>query len=369
MPKWLGKLGTILFFVVLCLLILTITGCGSSSAESQGSQEAPAASESTESDAAADESASDAASGTASESTASAALPALQVAGTQLVDDTGAPVQLRGISTHGLAWFPQYVNSVLFRELHEDWGANVVRLALYTQEYGGWCEGGERQGLWQLLEDGIDYATDAGMYVIVDWHILSDGDPNTNLGDAKVFFEDVSKAYADRTNVLYEICNEPNGATTWADVKRYAEAIIPLIRKNDPDAVVIVGTPTWSQDVDVAAGDPLDFDNVMYSLHFYAASHGADIRAKAQSALDAGLPLFVSEFGICDASGNGAIDEAAAQEWMDFLNAHGVSYVMWSLSNKDESSAALLPSCDKVFGFEDADLSQAGTWLRTQLAS
>ena len=168
--------------------------------------------------------------------------------------------------------------------------------------------------------------------------------------------------------MLYEICNEPNGGTSWADVKAYAERIIPVIRENSPDAVVIVGTPTWSQDVDAAAANPLAFDNIMYALHFYAATHKDDLRAKAAAALDAGLPLFVTEFGICDASGNGAIDEEQADAWIAFLDERGVSYVMWNLSNKAESSAAFKPTCSKASGFEDADLSQSGAWLKRTLS-
>ncbi|MBO7702304.1 MAG: glycoside hydrolase family 5 protein [Eggerthellaceae bacterium] len=293
---------------------------------------------------------------------------ALHVEGTRLVGKDGRAVQLRGASTHGLAWFPTYVNDALFGELRIDWGANVVRLALYTAESGGYCTDGDKAQLRKLVDDGVRYATDNGLYVIIDWHILSDNDPNMHADEAEAFFRDVSAAYADHGNVLYEICNEPNGGTSWADVKAYAERIIPVIRENSPDAVVIVGTPTWSQDVDAAAADPLAFDNVMYALHFYAATHKDDLRAKAAAALDAGLPLFVTEFGICDASGNGAIDEEQADAWIAFLDERGVSYVMWNLSNKAESSAAFKPTCSKVSGFDDADLSQSGAWLKRTLS-
>lgn len=288
--------------------------------------------------------------------------------GTRLVGEHGEAVQLKGASTHGLAWFPAYVNDALFGELHTEWGANVVRLAMYTAESGGYCADGDQAALRKLVDDGVRFATDNDLYVIVDWHMLSDNDPNMHADEAEAFFAEVSAAYADHDNVLYEICNEPNGGTTWASVKAYAERVIPVIRANDPDAIVIVGTPTWSQDVDAAAADPLAFDNVMYALHFYAATHKEDLRAKATAALDAGLPLFVSEFGICDASGNGAIDEVQADAWVSLLDERGVSYVMWNLSNKAESSAMFKATCDKISGFADDDLSQAGMWLRRTLA-
>lgn len=293
---------------------------------------------------------------------------ALQVIGTQLCDSNGNAVQLRGISTHGLAWFPDYVNAELFRELHDEWKANVVRLAMYTAEYGGYCSGGDQKKLKQLISDGVQYATDNDMYVIIDWHILSDGDPNTHKEDAKAFFTEMSEAYSGYDNVLYEICNEPNGGTSWSSIKSYAEEIIPVIRENDEDAVILVGTPNWSQYVDQAAADPITaYSNIMYTLHFYAATHTDGLRSTMAAAIDAGLPVFVSEYGICDASGNGAIDEKQANAWVELMDRYGVSYVAWNLSNKNETSAVFINSCGKLSGFTQEDLSSSGRWLYDML--
>lgn len=309
----------------------------------------------------------------ASELASSTAYPStagkLHVNGTQLVSEAGQAVQLRGVSTHGLAWFPQYVNQSFFNELHDEWGANVVRLAMYTAENGGYCTDGNQDGLMQLVDDGVNYATAADLYVIIDWHVLSDLNPLTKKDAALAFFDTVSAKYASRNNVIYEICNEPNGGTTWADVKTYAQEVIPVIRANDPDALVLVGTPNWSQDVDVAAADPLAFDNVMYTLHFYAATHKDDLRNKLQTAVSAGLPVFVSEFGICDASGNGQIDTDSANAWVQLMDSLDISYVCWNLSNKDEASALFASTCSKASGFEDADLSTEGVWLTGVLAN
>lgn len=293
---------------------------------------------------------------------------ALRVEGAQLVAEDGTPVQLRGVSTHGLAWFPQFVNEDCFRQLRDEWGASVVRLAMYTAESGGWCTDGDRDQLRALIDTGVQAATAADLYVIVDWHILSDNDPNTYRDDAVAFFDEMSARYAGQNNVLYEICNEPNGATTWQDVKDYAASVIPAIRANAADAVILVGTPTWSQRVDEAAADPITgFDNLMYTLHFYAATHKDDLRATLATAVEDGLPVFVSEFGICDASGNGRIDEGQADEWVALLDRLGISYVMWSLSNKDESASVVKSACDKTSGFGDDDLAEAGLWLRATL--
>lgn len=155
----------------------------------------------------------------------------LQVKGTALTDQDGNPVQLRGISTHGLAWFPGYVNEDCFRELREDWQANVIRLAMYTAENGGYCTDGDKDKLKKLVQDGVAYATENDMYVIIDWHVLSDQNPNTYIDESKNFFREMSALYADYNNVIYEICNEPNGGTGWQDIKTYAEAVIPVIRE------------------------------------------------------------------------------------------------------------------------------------------
>lgn len=291
---------------------------------------------------------------------------ALHVDGTQLVDEQGRPVQLKGISTHGLQWYPQYVNEDCFRELHEDWKANVIRLAMYTAE-GGYCEG-DKEYFKELIANGVEYATNQDMYVIIDWHILSDSNPNNHKEEAKAFFEETAQAYADHNNVLYEICNEPNGGTSWRDIKSYAEEIIPIIRTYDEDAVILVGTPTWSQNVDQAAADPITgYENIMYTLHFYAATHKESLQNTMTAAIDAGLPVFVSEYGICDASGNGGIDEASSAKWVSIMNAYGVSYVVWNLSNKNETSSILKSTCDKVSGFTEEDLSVCGKWVYKML--
>lgn len=287
----------------------------------------------------------------------------LHVEGTHLTDEDGNIVQLRGISTHGIAWFPDYVNYDSFQTLRDEFGANVVRLAMYTGENGGYCTGGDKDSLKKLVENGVDYATELDMYVIIDWHILSDNNPNTYKTEAIAFFEEMSKKYADNDHVIYEICNEPNGGTSWEEVKSYAEEVIPVIRRNHKDAVILVGTPAWSQDVDKAAADPIDSDNIMYVLHFYAATHKDDLRNKMTAAIDGGLPVFISEFSICDASGNGGLDYDSAKKWLDVINEYQIGYVGWNLSNKNESSAILKQSCNKTSGYTMDDLSDSGKWL------
>ncbi len=293
----------------------------------------------------------------------------LHVSGTQIVNVSGAPVRLQGLSTHGLAWYPQYVNKAAFQTLRDDWGANVVRLAMYTAEYNGYCTGdaANQKTLEDLVDQGVSYATDLNMYVIIDWHILSDGNPNTYKSQAKAFFSKMAKKYQGHTNVIYEICNEPNGGTSWDQIRTYANEVIPCITQYDSDALIICGTPTWDQDVDQVAANPVNSaykSNVVYALHFYVGTHRQDIRSKAARALNAGTPLFISECSITDASGNGGVDTNSGNEWLSFIKDSGLSFVEWSLSNKGESSAAIKTNCSATSGWTESQLTETGIWFR-----
>lgn len=289
---------------------------------------------------------------------------ALHVENGKLTDENGNTVQLYGMSTHGITWFPQYINYDSLRTLRDDWNTNCIRLAMYTAEYGGYCAGGDKEQLKQLVKDGVSYATELGMYVIVDWHILSDCDPNQNKDEAIAFFREMAEVFADNDNVLYEICNEPNGGTSWDSIKSYAEEVIPVIRAQKPDAVILVGTPTWSQEIDKAAASPLDDSNVMYTLHFYAGTHKDDLRNRLETCVQNGLPVFVSEFGMCDASGNGANDFVSTTKWLELLNKYQISFCCWNLANKDESSSVFKASSTALSDWTDDDFNESGRWIR-----
>lgn len=291
----------------------------------------------------------------------------LTLKGTDIVDKNGDKYQLKGVSTHGIAWFPEYVNQDAFQSLRDDMGANLIRIAMYSGENNGYCTGGDQKQLKELVKTGVDAATNLGMYVIIDWHVLGDQNPQTYKEEAKAFFEEMSSLYKDYDNVIYEICNEPNGGTSWNTIRSYAGKVIRTIRKYDKNAVILVGTPNWSQDVDVAAEKPLKgYKNIMYTLHFYAGTHGSWLRDKAQKALDKGLPLFISEFGISDASGNGNLNKTEGNAWIRFLNKNKISYVGWSLSNKAESSALIKSTVNKTTGWTNKDLTDWGRWLKSR---
>ena len=281
-----------------------------------------------------------------------------------LVDSHGNPVLLRGVSTHGINWFPQYVNMKLFDFLSQDWCCNLVRLAFYSKDYCETNDAGLRQEMEKTLMRGIDSAIAADQYVIVDWHVLEEKSPLVYMDEAKAFFTMVSEAYPDNPNIIYEICNEPNGETTWSDIRSYAEQVIPIIRQASPHALVIVGTPNYDRELTPALRNPLKFDNVMYSLHFYVSTHKNDLRAELDQAIEDGLPVFVTECGLSESSGDGAFDNESAVEWFSLLREKNVSYTVWSLSNKRETSALIRSTSEATTRLATEDLTPTGQWAR-----
>ena len=293
----------------------------------------------------------------------------LQVVNGKLCSESGEPVMLRGVSTNGLITAEEYINEPLFRELSEDRGVNLFRFAMYTYGVGivGYCTGGDKDRHKQDIVKGVELAKAQDMYALIDWHILSDGDPNLYLDEAKQFFAEMADRFRDYNNVLYEICNEPNGVD-WSSVKAYAEQVIPVIREKDPDSVIIVGNPDWSKDLYSVADDPLYYDNIMYTLHFYAASHGQNLRDMTEALSRDGLPIFVTEFGVTSSSGGFPRDLESADLWIDLLERENISYCMWSFSAAPEPCSALRTGLLKYSGFADEDYTATGRWLLDTLA-
>ncbi|MBN1797646.1 MAG: glycoside hydrolase family 5 protein [Spirochaetales bacterium] len=289
----------------------------------------------------------------------------LQVIGTQLCNERGEPVQLKGMSFMDIAWFGDYANPECFKWLRDDWGCTVIRAALYTVGDGRFRASDEEDDMIKAVQAAID----TGLYVIIDWHILYDGNPMEYKAEAISFFKDMAALYKDTPNVLYEICNEPNGdEVTWSGViKPYAEEVITEIRKIDQYNVILVGTPHWSQFVDVPAADPLDFDNIMYVNHFYTGTHGSDVRNRIDNALQAGLPVFISEWGATEAEQNTGtwVFPVETFTWLDFINERGLSWANWSITIRKEPSAALKHIAASEGGWDLGDLTESGLLVRS----
>jgi len=296
---------------------------------------------------------------------------ALSVVGTELVDSRGEPVQLKGMSTHGLQWFPPVPGHTIPR-LAFDWNISVIRPAMYVEDikdgayWGGYLA--QPEYMQARVIEAIDDALAVGIYVIVDWHIHNN--PENFTDQALAYFRDMATRYGQQPHIIYEICNEPENVE-WSTIKSYATEVIAEIRGIDPDNLIIVGTPNWSQYVDVAAADRLANDtNVMYALHFYAGAHREEHRQRAETALTLGLPLFVSEWGTSDYTGgtNNITDLVESQLWLDWIEARGLSYTNWNFSTKGETSAALVPGASMAGPWTDADLTESGRFVKAHLA-
>jgi len=242
-----------------------------------------------------------------------------------------------------------------------DWNASIIRAAMGAQNSGSYLE--DKEANKRRITTLVDAAIDSGLYVIVDWHSHH---AENNTAEAVDFFTDLARDYGDTPNLIYEIYNEPLDTTDWTTtVKPYAETLIAAIRKIDPDNLIIVGTPSWNQDVDIAADDPITGQsNILYGLHFYAASHKDELRTKAEYAIDKGLPLILSEWGSVTYSGDGKFDEASTLQWMDFAKKHGLSHLNWAVSDKDETASMLRPGAASDGGWDTKALTPSGQLVR-----
>jgi len=292
----------------------------------------------------------------------------LAVEGTSLVDRHGQPVQLRGVSSHGITWYPRYGEGPALATVRQA-GANVFRIAMYTDGPGSYQDQPEQS--LAATTAAADRALAADLYAIIDWHTFGEKDPNVHLDQAVDFFDRVSAAYRDQPGVIYEICNEPNGGTTWDDITRYANQIIPVIRANSPDTVILVGTPSYSTGLAEAAAGPLDFPNIMYVYHFYADLSSGEYAGDISRALAKGVPVFVSEWGIGnDHSPDQKTVEHLLDEsrtFLDFLDTKSISWVSWSLSNKNEGSSLLRPDSESPNGWADKELTPYGQFVFARL--
>ena len=285
----------------------------------------------------------------------------LQVRGAQLCDQQGNPVVLRGVS---LGWhniWPRFYNKKAVRTLHRDWNATVVRAAMgVTTVEDNYLD--NPQFALQCIEPVIKAAIKEGIYVIIDWHAHE-----MHTQKAKEFFSQMAQKYGKYPNVIYELYNEPV-EDSWESLKQYASEIITEIRRFDPDNIILMGCPHWDQDIHLVAESPLTgVSNVMYTLHFYASTHKDYLRDRMEEAAKRGLPIFVSESGVTEASGNGKIDPESQQLWIDRMEKLKISWICWSISDKDESCSMLLPRATATGPWADDVIKRSGKLTRGYL--
>jgi endoglucanase len=285
----------------------------------------------------------------------------LQVVGNQIRNQSGVAVQLKGMSLFWSQWGGAFYNASVVNSLADNWKVTVVRAAMGV-ESGGYLTNPAAEKA--RVKAVVDAAIAKGIYVIIDWH---DHNATQHTAQAKAFFTEMAQLYKNTPNVIFEIFNEPDGEP-WSEIRTYAVEIIGAIRGAGAPNLVVVGTPTWSQDVDVAASNPItQYPNVAYTLHFYAGTHTQYLRDKATTALNKGIALFVTEFGTCDASGNGNLNLAETQRWIDFMNSRKLSWANWSLHDKAETASALVPGASTTGTWPDSALTPSGAFIKQKL--
>ncbi len=286
----------------------------------------------------------------------------LSVSGSYMVSQYKDTVQLRGMSLFWSQWMPQYYNAETIAWLKNDWKCTVIRAAMGVDEEGGYASNPDIEQA--KICTVVDAAIELGIYVIIDYHSHH---AHKNPEMAKKFFAAMAKKYGKYPNVLYEIYNEPLQDASWSNhIKPYAEQVIDTIRAYDPDNIIIVGTRQWSQMVTEAAADPIKGSNIMYTLHFYAVSHGQYLRDEAEKAMKMGIALFVTEYGDCDYSGNGEIGYAQTEEWFAFMDKYKLSWCNWSVSDKNETASILKPRAG-LSNWEEHLITPSGQYIRAEL--
>lgn len=284
----------------------------------------------------------------------------LQVKGIQLSDEKGNAVVLRGMSYGWHNFWPRFYNQQSVAWLKNDWHCSVVRAAMGIEPKGGYKE--NPKAAVEKIKAVVDGAIAQGIYVIIDWH-----SHNINLEEAKSFFSEMAKNYGEYPNVIYEIFNEPD-YESWDEVKAYSTEVIKVIRKEDPDNIILVGSPHWDQDIHLVADSPLQgLTNIMYTVHFYAATHKDDLRKRCDYALSKGIPIFISESAGMEASGDGAINEEEWLKWIAWAEEHKLSWITWSVSDKNETCSVLLPSAGSEGNWTEKDLKESGQKTRALL--
>lgn len=282
-----------------------------------------------------------------------------------MVNSKNEAPQLRGISLSWSVWGGRkYYNPEVVNWLTDDFQVSLLRVSMAVEPDSGYLK--DPMGQEQMVTKVIDAAIKKGLYVLIDWH---DHHADKNLQQSKAFFSKMAKRYAGVPNVIYEIWNEPE-KEEWSTIKNYAVEVIREIRKHDKKNIIVVGSPYWDQHVDVAAKDPItDQQNIVYSFHFYASdsNHQEGLMARADEAIRLKLPLFVTEWGVGEANGDGVFDEQKNAKWMKWMEQHKLSWANWNVTDKKETTAILMPGANAKGGWTAEALTPAGQYIRAQL--
>merc|ERR1719362_817603 len=286
---------------------------------------------------------------------------ALRAVNGRIVNQYGMITKSDGMALFWSQWAGDFWNADVINWLVSDWKIKIVRCSMGVNQ-GGYIDnmGGEKDKLTRV----VDAAIGQSIYAIIDWHI--EGENMEFKQQAKDFFDEMSKKYGQNDHVLYEGWNEPTNQSWSGELKGYHQEVVGVIRAHSQN-LYIAGNPTWSSRPDQACDDRLDVPNVAYTFHFYAASHKQDHRDAANSAISRGCAVFVTEWGTCEASGNGYVDEGETNTYFQWAEQQQISLCNWSVNDKAESCSALNPGASHNGGWSDGDLTQSGRIVKGHL--
>lgn len=268
---------------------------------------------------------------------------ALHTSGSKIIGaKNNQQVMLRGVS---LFWSDatglSYYNPTVISWVVDNLKIDVFRYAMGIEYYDS--NGGTKnklddqvsytkspEGQLSTIDRMVQAAIENDVYIVIDWHSHR---AHLETSIAKDFFAKISQKYKDVPNIIYEIYNEPVGGSggDWSAIQKYANSVVPAIRTNTQN-LIIVGTPNWSQHPEQGAQNPIQSTNIAYVLHFYASSHSkGSYGGHVTSALNAGYPVFISEWGTTNADGDGEPNASATNEWTQFMDQNSIPNCNWSL--------------------------------------
>jgi endoglucanase len=284
----------------------------------------------------------------------------LAVKNGRLVNEKSEAIVLRGVSYGWHNWWPRFYNKESVKWLATDWQCTVVRAAMGVGPHGSYTD--KKEWSKEKISAVVDGAIETGIYVIIDWH-----SHEIHTEEAKLFFAEMASKYGEYPNVIYEIFNEPV-KQTWDTIKNYSVEVIKAIREKDPDNIILLGCPHWDQDIHLVADNPIKgFENLMYTVHFYAGTHKQELRDRSEYALKKGIPVFVSECAGMEASGNGAIDYESWNSWINWMEKNKISWVTWSVADKNETCSMLKTTASDTGNWKEEELKESGIKTREKL--
>jgi endoglucanase len=296
----------------------------------------------------------------------------LRVLGTKLVDQQNQPTQLKGPSSMWLNWENQRFaeDKQGLQWMRDNWNASLIRAAMGVAA-GSPTDYFDAPAIAKAqVNQIVQNAIDLGVYVIIDWH---EENADSHQQEAIAFFTEMAQTWGIYPNVIYEPFNEPTYQDWSTVLKPYHQAVVDAIRAVDPDNLIVLGTPTWSQDVDVAASDPVSGSNLLYTLHFYSCTHRQPLRDKANTALSLGAALFVTEWGATDSQGgtpgNPTLCLDEAQRWHDWMNTNKISWAAWKFDRCVDTTCYFNPNVmvPTSGGWTDAMLYGHGPFVRDRM--